>query len=108
MFNVLFIFVHLLFSEIKNNQMIFGGNKEDMSKELNGEIIKVVKPLVEKWAKINVSSDAFVYGIRRYLRGAWLALHVDGLPTNVLSAVLQVVLHPSMLEPEKCPSEANF
>ena len=81
-------------SEMKNNQMIFGGNHANTFKELNEEIVTVVKPIIEKWANVKLSSNATVYGIRRYLRGAWLGLHVDRLPTHVLSAILQVLYAP--------------
>ena len=45
---------------------------------------------------IRLESENIVYGIRRYLRGAWMSLHVDVLPTHVLSAILQVIVVESL------------
>ena len=53
-------------------------------------IRKFLIPIVEKWSNEKLSSHFYVYGIRRYLRGANLALHVDRLPSHVLSVILQV------------------
>ena len=56
--------------------------------------------------KIRLSPETQIYGIRRYLRGAWLSLHVDQLPTHILSAILQVrtnfTLHQNSLIFTKC------
>ena len=49
-----------------------------------------LKPILEDWCKNPLSDDIHIYGIRRYLRGAWLSLHVDKLPTHIISAILQV------------------
>ena len=35
-------------------------------------------------------TPGMVYGIRRYLQGASLSLHVDRLDTHVVSAILQL------------------
>ena len=43
-------------------------------------------------------NDFTIYGIRRYLRGAWMGLHVDKLPTHIISAILQVHIFGSMLD----------
>ena len=31
------------------------------------------------------------FGMRRYLRGAWMSLHVDRLPSHIISVILQVI-----------------
>ena len=51
---------------------------------------ETLKPILEEWCKKLLASDITIYGIRRYLRGAWLSLHVDKLPTHIISAILQV------------------
>ena len=75
---------------MKLNQWLYGGNQINTFTNLNEKIIEIIKPIVENWADTKLSSDITVYGIRRYLRGAWLRLHVDKLPTRILSAILQV------------------
>ena len=40
--------------------------------------------------RINLSDRAIMYGIRRYLRGATLNLHVDRVDTHIISAILQL------------------
>ncbi len=49
-----------------------------------------LKPIVEEWGATEVKDETVIYGIRRYLRGAWMAMHVDKLPTHILSAILQI------------------
>ena len=75
------------FSEPKNNTMRL--NFINFEEVLNS-IRKFLIPMVEKWSNEKLSSEFHVYGIRRYLRGANLALHVDRLPSHILSAILQV------------------
>ena len=53
-------------------------------------LLKTLKPILEDWCKKELANDISIYGIRRYLRGAWLSLHVDKLPTHIVSAILQV------------------
>ena len=76
--------------EEKHNQMIFGGNGVNTFHQLNKDIFNIVKPILEDWSNTRLSDDMTVYGIRRYLRGSWLSLHVDKIGTHVLSAILQV------------------
>lgn len=52
-------------------------------------IMDQLRPLAEEWTGIELIGSA-VYGIRRYLRGSWLALHVDRLNTHVVSFILQI------------------
>ena len=67
--------------------MGFKGN----SKIIHEEISNFLRPLVEDWSGNRLEIKSIVYGIRRYLHGAWMSLHVDVLPTHVLSAILQVI-----------------
>ena len=58
--------------------------------KLRQNIWKYLEPLVKDWSKEKISKDYYVYGIRRYLKGASLVLHVDRLPSHILSVILQV------------------
>ena len=69
---------------------MFGGNGKNTFKDLNKALHKTLKPIIEAWSLTKVSDDIIVYGIRRYLKGAWLSLHLDREDTHVLSAILQV------------------
>ena len=53
-------------------------------------VMTAVKPILEDWSKIKLMTKVGVYGFRRYLRGSVLRMHVDRLPTHILSAILQV------------------
>ena len=55
-------------------------------------VMTAVKPILEDWSKIKLMTKVGVYGFRRYLRGSVLRMHVDRLPTHILSAILQVRL----------------
>ena len=70
--------------------MMFGGNGVNRNKILNKKVLNAMKPILEKWCGRMLSDDLQVYGIRRYLRGAWLSLHVDKPETHIVSAILQV------------------
>lgn len=52
-------------------------------------IVAEMDPILESWSGISLESSA-VYGIRRYLNGSYLNLHVDRLNTHVISAILQI------------------
>ena len=54
-------------------------------------IYQVIKPILETWSGQQLSFEG-VFGIRRYLRGASMQLHLDRLPTHIISAILQVNL----------------
>ncbi len=41
-------------------------------------------------SRIRLSDKSQIYGIRRYLRGASLNLHVDRPTTHIISAILQL------------------
>ena len=49
-----------------------------------------LQPILEKWAKVRLDFSPVVYGIRRYTRGASLLLHVDKIPSHIISAIIQV------------------
>ena len=59
-------------------------------KVLRQSLVAHLKPIIEEWAGQSMSSQVVVYGIRRYLKGAWLSLHVDQVPTHIFSVILQV------------------
>ena len=46
---------------------------------------------MEKWAGQRLEEEGIVFGIRRYIRGAWMSLHVDRLPTHIFGVILQVI-----------------
>ena len=54
-------------------------------------MLNSLKPILEEWCQKKLSKEVVIYGIRRYLRGAWLSFHVDRMPTHVLSVIMQVL-----------------
>ena len=69
----------------KNTQL--DGLMDNLS--IRENLRNTLKPILEDWCKKPLSNDLHIYGIRRYLRGAWLSLHVDKLH-HIISAILQV------------------
>ena len=67
--------------------MFAGIHKHPEVKEM---ILQTIKPLLESWSQQKLNANLSIYGIRRYLRGAWLSFHVDRMPTHVLSVIMQV------------------
>ena len=73
-----------------------------------------IQPILETWSDQKLSPDVGIFGIRRYLRGAWMSLHLDRLPTHILSAILQVIsryLIPSSVQALGCvnvPKVMNY
>ena len=58
---------------------------------LHMEIVSKIQPIIENWSGQKLSSkNVALFGIRRYLRGSWMSLHVDKLPDRILSAILQI------------------
>ena len=58
-------------------------------------MIMQLKPMLEEWiagagGNVELSRNTVTYGIRRYLNGSHLLLHVDRLPTHIISAILQI------------------
>ena len=85
------VFINVFLSlELKKNLLIFGGNGQNTFKEINEKINESIKPLLEKWCQRKLSNNLTVYGIRRYLRGAWMRLHLDKYTTHIVSAIFQV------------------
>merc|ERR1712080_266500 len=50
---------------------------------------EVLRPMAEEWAGIELVMSR-IYGVRRYRRGATLALHLDRLSTHVVSIILNI------------------
>ena len=78
--------------ELKNNTILYNIGKFP---QLRHEVISTVLPIIETWSGQKLSKKVIIYGIRRYFRGAWLSMHVDRLPTHILSSILQVTLTKS-------------
>ncbi len=55
----------------------------------NSVVYKALQPMMEEWSGVTLT-PSMTYGIRRYMRDAWLMLHVDRLNTHVVSAILQI------------------
>ena len=49
-----------------------------------------MQKLMENWANVKLNKKGFMYGIRRYTRGAELLQHVDRVPSHMISAILQI------------------
>ena len=73
--------------ELKNNTILY-----DISRlpQLRHEVLTSVLPILEDWSGQKLSKNFIIYGIRRYFKGAWMSMHVDRLPTHILSLILQV------------------
>ena len=69
--------------------MIFRGNGKNTFNQLHAEISRVLTPIIKEWSKTELSNDMTVYGIRRYLRGSSLLLHVDRKDLRIFGAILQ-------------------
>ena len=76
--------------------IVFKQNTQNDGLQDNMSIVEnlrqTLKPIFEDWSRIALANHVVVYGIRRYLRGAWLSLHVDKVP-RIISAILQVSVH---------------
>ena len=70
------------------HRMMMFGFKEKA--KIETEIVEYVQPILEAWSGVKLQNPGLVFGIRRYLYGAWMMLHVDRLPTHVISAIIQV------------------
>ena len=57
--------------------------------EVKEGITSILQPILEKWTQQILAPNPIIHGIRRYLRGASMQLHVDSLP-RIISAILQV------------------
>merc|ERR1712105_544516 len=52
-------------------------------------ILSTLQPMAEDWSGVSLVGTS-VYGIRRYMAGAWLAADVDQMATHVISAILNI------------------
>ena len=84
------MFIFILFSEMKNNTQMVAIHQSSYHSLIETEILLSLHPILESWSGQKLSKDHVVYGIRRYLRGAYIMSHVDRLPTHVISVILQV------------------
>ena len=84
----MFIIGALYFSEPKHN--IMNLNVQFDKNNLGDYISTHVKKELEEWSGQELDKKIIFHGIRRYLRGSWMALHLDKLPTHIISAILQV------------------
>ena len=55
-----------------------------------------LQPLAESWAGVRLEHTRTSY-VRRYTNGSWMASHVDGFNTHVISAIIN--LGQSVTEP---------
>jgi len=69
------------------NTQVMGITDEQLVRR---SLVKHLKPILEDWCQKKLSKEVVIYGIRRYLKGAWLSLHVDKLPTHIISVILQI------------------
>jgi prolyl 4-hydroxylase len=57
--------------------------------EISDNIHKNLQPQLEKWCGVKLE-PTFVYGIRKYGRGARLKVHRDRIETHIISAILNI------------------
>ena len=79
----IFNFFHV---EPNHKRIVFDISKQVEVKE---GITSILQPILEKWTQQILAPNPIIHGIRRYLRGAAMQLHVDSLP-RIISAILQV------------------
>ena len=75
------------FTRNKNNTFNLWVN---FDKKIERRIRYKLKPILEKFAGVPLKEKATIYGIRRYLPGSRLNMHVDGIPERIISAILQI------------------
>ena len=56
---------------------------------IDSEVGEYLKQTAEHWSKVPLELTS-IYGVRKYRRGATLALHVDKLSTHVVSAIINI------------------
>ncbi len=61
----------------------------ELSPSLKDETHHVIQPILETWSGIALE-PTYVYGIRRYKRGASLKSHRDRLETHIVSATINI------------------
>ena len=79
-------FCFQIISDSKHDRIVI-----DISKQWNvrTNISQTILPILEDWSSQKLSQTFIIHGIRRYLRGSSMTLHVDTLP-RIISAILQV------------------
>ena len=86
---------------IVNNVSVYNRMKllrlKDGSADPKIFILNSLHPILEKWCGKKLELNGLFYGIREYSRGAQMMLHVDRLPTHVISAILQVCIRGGIL-----------
>ena len=84
------LFLYQFCSQIISDSK-FGRIVIDISKQWNvrTNISQTMLPILEDWSSQKLSQTFIIHGIRRYLRGSSMTLHVDTLP-RIISAILQV------------------
>ena len=75
---------------MKNNTQMILIYEASYYSLIETEVILSLRPILESWSSQKLSKDHVLYGIRRYLRGAYFMSHVDQLPTHIISAILEV------------------
>ena len=75
---------------MKNNTQMILIYEASYYSLIETEVILSLRPILESWNSQKLSKNHVLYGIRRYLRGAYFMSHVDRLPTHIISAILQV------------------
>ena len=75
---------------MKNNTQMLVIQDASYYSLIETEILLSLRPILETWGGQKLSRNHVLYGIRRYLRGAYFMSHVDRLPTHIISAILQV------------------
>ena len=75
---------------MKNNTQMLLIQDASCYSLIETEILLSLRPILETWSGQKLSRNHVLYGIRRYLRGAYFMSHVDKLPTHIISAILQV------------------
>ena len=79
---------HYIFPVPEYNMMNL--NVQFDKNNLGDYISTYVKNEIEEWCGQELDKKIIFHGIRRFLKGAWMALHLDKLPTHIISAILQV------------------
>ena len=80
---LIFNFFHV---EPNHKRIVFDISKQV---EVKKGITSILQPILEKWTQQILAPNPIIHGIRRYLRGAAMQLHVDSLP-RIISVILQV------------------
>ena len=72
---------------MKNNTQMLLIQDASYYSLIETEILLSLRPILETWRGQKLSRNHVLYGIRRYLRGAYFMSHVDRLPTHIIIQV---------------------